>query len=335
MRKTIHIALILTAMAAHTISAQILPNLGGQRAGLSTFSFLKNDMNPRSAAMAGASVSINTMGYSTFSNPSFIADLPAFNVTYSSYLVGAGIYQGYLSLAFPTKGTAAFGLSVNHLTSGQMEVRTEFQPDGTGQTVSASTIGTGLSFSKRLSDMFAFGVTVRWVHEQLAEYRNNTFTLDLGLAYQTDWRELAFAVMLQNFGGTSTLKGDYLEVDLNRSGVPLESYASASVFRLGFSFMTYERKKHGLRFMFELDHPSDNAENFRLGLEFNYVKILYLRAGYTFNFDGHSWPVFGVGVRTHLGVHYLYIDYAAVPTNNLGFQHTFGLSFTLNKDERE
>ena len=335
MRKIVYILVGLFLINTSSIKAQVLPNLGGQRAGLATFSFLKNDMSPRSAALGGASVAVNTDGYSTFSNPAFASDLTGMNATYSSYLVGAGIHQGYLSVVFPNNNTAAYGLSVNFLTSGSMEVRTEFQPDGTGQEIQASTIGVGFTYSKRLSDMFAFGTTIRYINESLAEYKNNTFTIDLGFTYQTDWKDLSFAVMLQNFGGNSTLKGDYLEVDFNRNGVPLESYVSASVFRLGFSMVPYKRDNYSVAFDFELQHPSDNAENFRLGAEFEYLDLFFFRAGYKLNVLGHTWPVFGAGVKTHLGVHALKIDYAAVPTNHLGFQHTLGLSFTVNNDKRE
>jgi hypothetical protein len=115
----------------------------------------------------------------------------------------------------------------------------------------------------------------------------------------------------------------------------LESYVSASVFRMGFSMVPYKRDRHSLAFDFELQHPSDNAENFRLGLEFEYLKLFFFRAGYKINVLDQNWPVFGFGVRTHIGVHTLKIDYAAVPTNHLGFQNTLGLSFTLNNETRE
>ena len=264
MKKSLYILIGALGFSVIQLQAQVIPNLGGQRAGLATFSFLKNDMNPRSAALGGASVAVNTGGYSTFSNPAYAADLTGINATYSSYLVGAGVHQGFFSMVMPNQNTGAIGVSVNFLNSGEMDVRTEFQPDGTGQKVHASTVGIGLSYSKRLSDMFTFGTTVRYINEQLAEYNTNTFTLDLGFAYQTDWRDLSFAVMLQNFGGNSTLQGDYLEVDFNRNGVALENYVSASVFRLGFSMLAYEKEHHSLTFDFELQHPSDNAEKFQI-----------------------------------------------------------------------
>lgn len=335
MKKINYIYVIVALVWNTAVIAQVIPNLGGQRAGLASFSFLKNDMNPRSAAMGGASVAVNTEGYSTISNPAFASDLSGLNATYSSYLVGAGIHQGYFSMVLPNNNTAAWGVSLNFLNSGDMKVRTEFQPDGTGQLVSANSMGLGLTYSKRLSDMFSFGTTFRYIHESFAEYKNNTFNIDLGFTYQTDWKDFSFAVMLNNFGGNSTLQGDYLEVDFNRSDIGLDNYTSASVFRMGFSFVPYKADKYSIRGNFEWDHPSDNAENFRLGAEFEYMELLYFRAGYKINVADHHYPVFGLGVRSRIGAHPLKIDYAAVPTGHLGFQHALGLSFTINKDKRD
>lgn len=331
------ITFILAICISFSSMAQVLPNLGGQRAGLSAMSFLKNDINPRSLAMGGASVAISGDGYAAFTNPAFIADMKAFNLTTSSYFVGAGINQGYLSAILPSKeNPQAFALSVNTLGSGSMEVRTEFQPNGTGQKVSANYISGGFSYARRLSDMFTIGVTAHVIHEQLAEYKNTTVTADLGFAYQTDWKKLAFAVMLQNFGGNSSLSGDFLEVNFNRNvtNIGLENYTVPTVFKLGASFVPYEKERQSLRLAFDLNHPNDNAENFRLGAEYEYLKLLFLRAGYRFNVAGQTFPTMGLGVRSRIGGHPLKIDYGVNITNYMGTQHVVGLSFTLNNDKR-
>lgn len=319
------------------VSAQVLPNLGGQRAGLSALSFLKNDINPRSVAMAGASVAVKSKGFSTYSNPAYVADVRNFNLTTSNYFVGAGVNQSFFSAIYPFKdGGSSVGLSINALSSGAMKVRTEFQPDGTGQEVYANTIGSALTYSKRLSDMFTMGISLRHIYESLAEYNNHTVTADLGFAYQTDWKDLSFAVMLQNFGGNSSLNGKFLQVDFNRDpqNIPLDNYTVPTLFKLGASLIPYKRKDHSLLLSFDLNHPNDNAENFRLGTEFEYLKLLFLRAGYKFNVKGQNWPSFGLGVRHRIGGHPLMLDYAVNPTNYLGVQHVVGISFTFNKMER-
>ena len=321
---------------AGTVCAQVLPNLGGQRAGLSALSFLKNDINPRSVAMGGASVAVAGKGFATYSNPAYVADLENFNVTTSNYFVGAGINQSFVSAIKPFDNGSGIGLSINSLSSGEMKVRTEFQPNGTGQKVYANTIGTALTYSRRLSDMFTMGVSLRYIYESLAEYKNHTVSTDLGFAYQTDWKDLAFSVMLQNFGGNSSLNGDFLEVDFNRSPntIELDDYTVPTIFKLGVSLIPYKKENQSLLFSFDLNHPNDNAENFRLGAEYEYLKLLYLRAGYKINVKDQNWPSFGLGIRHRIGGHPLMLDYAVNPTNNLGVQHVVGISFTLNDMKR-
>ena len=84
---TFVILLIFTAV----VNAQLIPNFGAQRAGLSTLSFLKNDLNPRSAAMSGASVAMDADAFSAFTNPAATADLQSFHVAASNLRPSAGL----------------------------------------------------------------------------------------------------------------------------------------------------------------------------------------------------------------------------------------------------
>ena len=64
--------------------------------------------------------------------------------------LGAGIQQGYISGIVPLKAsTSAFGLNVNYLSSGSMKVRTEFQPNGTGQLFYSNQMAIGLAYAKK------------------------------------------------------------------------------------------------------------------------------------------------------------------------------------------
>ena len=332
MRKLILLILVLGVFG---VSAQILPNYGGQRAGLSTLSFLKNDVSPRSMAMSGASVALNFDGYNLFSNPAAITGADALAVSASNFVVGAGVQQSFLSGVLPIQ-KSHFGLSINSLNSGAMEVRTEFQPNGTGEIFYVSNLATGLTYSKKLSDMFSMGLSIKYIYEQIAQYTNHTATADLGFLYKTDFKDLRFAVLVQNFGGNSSLSGYFLAVDFNRdsSSLDLNSYTVPTVFKMGFSMVPYKTKTQSLLISAELNHPNDNAENFRVGAEYNYRDLLYGRMGYKFSVEGQSFPSFGIGLRSQIGAHPLRIDYAINPTDFFGMQHCFGLYFQFNKMER-
>lgn len=317
------------------LSAQVLPNYGGQRAGLSTLSFLKNDVSPRSMGLSGASVALNFDGYSVFNNPAVVAEAESFSAGISNFVVGAGAQQSFLNAIMPVK-KSQFGLSVNALNSGAMEVRTEFQPNGTGEYFYVANVATGLTYAKKLSDMFSMGLTIKYIYEQIAQYTNHTAAVDLGFSYKTDFKDLRFAVLVQNFGGNSAVDGNFLEVDFNRnpSALSINSYTVPTVFKMGFSIVPYKTKTQSLLVAAELNHPNDNAENFRLGLEYHYRSLLYGRLGYKFSVPGQSFPSFGIGVRSLIGAHPLRIDYSVNPTNFFGMQHCFGLFFQFNKMDR-
>jgi len=315
--------------------AQLIPNFGGQRAGLSTLSFLKNDMNPRSAALSGASVSISPDAFALFTNPATAADLESFNAAISNYTVGAGIQQSFASAIIPrSKNLSAFGLSLNMLNSGAMDVRTEFQPEGTGEKFYVTNLALGFSYAQQLSDMFSAGVTLKYIYEQIDDYSNSAVAADVSFIYKTDYHDLNFAVMIQNFGGNSSINGDGIPSDFNRTSVPAaENYTVPTVFSLGASIVPWKTDKQSLMVALQLNHPNDNSENYRLGVEYEYLKLLYLRGGYKINVDGQPFPTFGFGLRHRVGGHPLQLGYAANPTNYFGVLHTIGLSFTFNKVE--
>lgn len=327
---------ILLLFFAQITMSQILPNYGGQRAGLSTLGFLKNDMNPRSVALGGASVAISGQALSLINNPAAVTSFSHFTLGLSNTLIGAGVQQNFLAAVLPFKGSH-FGISVNSLNSGAMEVRTEFQPDGTGEFFYVNNLATGLTYSKALSDMFSMGLTLKYIYEQIAEYTNHTAAFDLAFMYKTDFKDLRFAVMIQNFGGNSSLTGDFLPVTFNRdtSSTSLSSYTVPTNFRMGVSFMPYNKGKHSIMVAAELQHPNDNAENIRLGVEYGFASLLFIRAGYKLSVLGQSLPSFGFGVKSRIGANPLYINYGILPTNFFGVQHTFGVGFNLNKDKRE
>ena len=87
----------LFVVATLGLKAQLLPNLGGQRAGLSALSFLKNDMSPRALAMGGASTALEGTAFSASNNPAGLATLENYSFAMSHLNIGAGIQQSFLS----------------------------------------------------------------------------------------------------------------------------------------------------------------------------------------------------------------------------------------------
>ncbi|MBL4708787.1 MAG: PorV/PorQ family protein [Flavobacteriales bacterium] len=336
MRHIFSLVILFGVFFITEVKAQLIPNFGGQRAGLSTLSFLKNDMNPRSTAMSGASVAIDPDSYAAFSNPAGAADLETFNASLSNYSLGAGVQQSFVSALIPRKGNlSTIGVSLNMLNSGAMDVRTEFQPEGTGEKFYVTNLAAGVTYAQQLSDMFSAGITVKYIYEQIDSYTNSTVAADVSFLYKTDYKDLNFAVMIQNFGGSSSIDGDDLPSDFNRSiTVESDNYSVPTVFSLGASVIPWKQEKQSLLVSVQLNHPTDNAENYRIGLEYEYLKLLYLRAGYKLNVNSQPYPTFGFGLRHRVGGHPVFLNYAANPTEFLGVLHTVGVAFRINKMDR-
>ncbi|MBI1315252.1 PorV/PorQ family protein [bacterium] len=319
-----------------SVRAQLLPVYGGERAGQSALSFLKNDLNPRSLAMSGASMAGSGDAYAWLTNPALATQCTTQNWSLSHAFLGGGVDQSAFTGIFPLSDrVSSLGFALNTLQSGAIEERTEFQPEGTGRTVYASYVAAGVGYARKLSAQFSIGVQVKYLYEGLADYHNHTAAADLGFLYQTDYKDLQFAVLVSHFGGSSSLSGTDLVSVFNRTPQDqLDANPLPTTFSLGVSALPWKIQGHSLRTSVQLNHPNDNAENYRLGLEYDYKNLLAVRSGIRLNVSGMPYPSFGAGLRSRIGGHSLFIDYAANPTDLLGFQHALGLRFTLMSTDR-
>ena len=329
--------LSLLGLALGSLRAQIFPQLGGQRAGISALTPLKLEISPRGAALGGANVCLTGDGYSAFTNPATLDEIGGFNVAATHTVWAADINYSHLSLSQQFRvGTFAF--SLGGLNSGPMEVRTTFQPNGTGQLFYALYLTGAMSYAKQLTDQFSWGATARVIHERLAEFTATTALVDLGFRYKTDFKELRFAVLLQNFGPNSLMRGErQVDTTFNSRDISLDTYPAPTVFKIGVSMVPYRSAddQHVLTTAVQLNHPNDNAENLRLGVEYAYRQLLFLRAGYKINVRDQRLPTAGLGLRMRMGRYPLMLDYAFDPLEFLGVIHRIGLSLNIQPVERE
>ena len=328
----LHIVLLFMLLSGN-LFAQLFPNLGGQRVGIAAYSFLKTDVNARSVGMGGASITLSDDAFGAINNPAALVRNKENSIAIGNYAYNWEMHQSFLSGNFK-KGTNAFGLSVNMLNSGAMDVRTEFQPNGTGEVFYVSNSSVMLNFAKELSDNFSFGIGIKYLNERIAQYQSHNAAADLGFLYQTDFKDLRFAVFVQNFGGKSSIRGNYFELDFNRdTALVPDIFNMPTVFKLGLSFVPWKKDDHSVRLAAQLNHPNDNAENIRLGLEYNFHDLVFARVGYKINLEGQSLPSLGLGYRTRIANNLLYINYAMKLSDYLGLQNVLGLAYHFHKTE--
>jgi hypothetical protein len=253
----------------------------------------------------------------------------------SNTLYFADMQNSYLSVIVPTKKYSVWSLHMQSFRSDAMEVRTEFQPGGTGQYFYTQNLAMGASYAKILSDYFSYGVSVKYIYEGIDQYTVHSGMLDLGFLYKTDFKDLRFAVFLNNFGVNTKIDGETKSLTTFSSNNPdINNYAAPTLFKMGISLVPYKNDRNTIQVAAELHHPNDNSENIRLGLEYAWMNLLSVRAGYKIGVKDASMPTFGMGIRTRVGRHPLRIDYAADPHPYLGFAQQIGLQLSINKERR-
>jgi hypothetical protein len=326
--RKILIGLFISGIISMNANAQLIPVLGSQRAGTSSLQFLKIGVGARATAMGESFVAVANDVTALYWNPAGLMQFDGIGAHFShtEWLVDlkheffGGIYRF---------GHNAVGLSITSLHTQAMEKTTEFQPTGTGEFFNYGDLGIGLTFARKLTDQFSFGLTFRYVEETLAELKMRGVMFDLGTYYWTGLYNSRFAVTISNFG-PQVKPGGSVSLIGGRTLSEFQSFPPPTIFRIGFAVDPIDDKTNKLTTSLQLNHPNDNAENINVGAEYSYKGFLFLRGGYKFNVDTENFSA-GVGFKVPLYVTQTSVDYSIANFKDLGFTHRISLSVLLDK----
>ncbi len=257
-----------------------------------------------------------------FSNEIYIADV---NVNYF-----AGAYK------IPNFGTLA--LSVNALNFGDIPVTTVNNPEGTGETYSPTYLTGGLSYARAMTDRISFGATAKVIYEKISRETSTGFAFDFGLNYNVIGSGLKFGVTLRNLGPSMVFSGPDLDQFFQPPGTPVGTQAEPrsiqladfdlpTSFTLGLTYDFRLDKKNNLLSHGNYQSNSFSTDNFNLGLEYNYNKIIYLRGAYQFSSDNSNDKTFD-GVTFGAGV-----NYNASSSFNIGFDYAYRVANRFDNNQ--
>jgi long-subunit fatty acid transport protein len=330
------ILLLVLVFEIDVLHAQLVPNLGGQRAGISAFQFLKIGVGARGVAMGESFVAIADDASALYWNPAGLAQASGNQVFAAHTEYVADIKQDYLGATYHLSDADAVGIALTSLHMTDMEITTETQPLGTGRYFSFGDVGVGLSYARKMTEQFSFGATVRYVEETLDILKMRSVMVDLGTYYWTGLGTARFAVVISNFGadvepvGTVTQRG-------GTTVTAFQSFSLPTLFRLGFAIEPWMTDDQRITSSIQLNHPNDNAENVRLGVEYAWQNTLFLRGGLKrtigqklLSADETSEESFtlGAGFRLATDVTAVQADYAYANFNRLGSVHRISLTLT-------
>jgi long-subunit fatty acid transport protein len=317
---------LLTAFQIET-NAQLFPILGGQRVGISTAEFLKIGVGSRASAMGDAFVAVANDASALYWNPAGLVQFKDDQLLFSHNMWVVDINHDFVGAVYHMDETNAFGVSFTALSMQDMPVTTEFQPFGTGDYFGFGDIALAVTYSRKMTEQFSFGGTVRYIEETLDKLKMRGVMIDLGTYYWTGLGTTRFAVTVSNFGNQLAPDGQVVLIG-KRSISQWQAFSPPTVFRIGFAFEPYQDEINKVTASIQLNHPNDNSENLSTGVEYSWKNTFYLRGGYKFNVDEQNYS-FGAGVYLPVSIANVTVDYSYSNFVRLGTAHRFSIILGL------
>ena len=332
---TLQIILVVMTLVSFSRGQTLFPILGGQRVGTSAFTFLNIGVSARASGMGESVVALDQDATSIHYNPAIIAQLDQTEFSISQIQWPADIFYDYFSFTHRLKGRHYVGLNGGILHMKPMMETTEYFPDGTGNYFTYQDRFLGVTYGARMTDRFSFGVTLKYVTEDLAGYKMSAALMDMGTFYWTGYGSLRFCASLSNFGEQVAPDGDYQKRILDQSSgneieekTDFEKFSPPTQFRVGAAVDPINTQDHLLTFSTQLNHPVDNAEYIVTGLEYSFMRMFFIRSGYKFNKNEENFTL-GVGLFIPLGRFKLRVDYGYANFDHLTDPNRFSIGFSL------
>jgi len=315
------------------------------KVGTAGAQFLKYPVGARGASLGNGLVVKVHDASSVFWNPAGLADVKGISAFYSHTALFMDMSFGGASVVYTLPRFGNFGVNLVYFSSGDIEETTVEQQYGTGNTFKFTDMALGISYARALTNRFCIGWNLRYIHEDLAnglsgvgdELQANSWSVDIGMLYFTDFKGLTIGMNIKNFGPQLQPSGTYQDWD---NGVPVvdpsdptkildneyKKYHMPLTFQFGVGLEPYQVGPHKLTLFSVLEHPNDNIEILNLAGEYVFTVPaiqLALRSGYSFGHDIKG-LTFGAGIQFQG----LELDYALVDYGLLEFVNTLSISFS-------
>jgi hypothetical protein len=330
------------------LAAAILQPLIGQqvaKTGTTAAKFLNIGVGPRANAMGGAFSSVSDDASALYWNPAGIANVSQFQTIFTYTTMFADMKVNYFGFVLPAGDIGNLGLSVTAMNVGEMDVTTEYYPEGTGEKFDAGSYAFTLSFARYITQDFTFGVNIKYIRESIFNSSAQGIGFDVGTIFKTPFFGLRFASSISNYGTKMQMSGDDLLIrhdpDPLRAGnnQTIDAYYATEQFELplrlqigisrDFEFLNGQK----LIIAVDATHPNDNNQWVNVGGELSlFNNLLSLRGGYKGLFldDNQEGLTLGAGITYDgPGFFRISIDYSYQKLKYLDNIHGFGVMLSF------
>lgn len=271
--------------------------------------FLKFGLGGRAIGMGGAFAGLADDVSAVYWNPAGLAGIDRTELGFMHQSIFQDISYEYFAYAQPLGGRGVLGWGMAYLHMDKLTGR-----DESGEFTSdfgSSDIAVALSYGRRAGENACFGMTVKFINENIDNEDANAFAVDLGWLYRIPVGKIYLGGVIQNLGQDIKFVS--------------ESYGLPRLFKLGAA---YKDSLAGspLNVAMDLLLPSDNNRSVRLGTEYVYRNVIAARIGYNGGSESNSDSKVSLGLGVIISRAQTYrLDYAFVPAGDLGDSHTLSV----------
>ena len=311
------------------VLSQVDPPDAVTKVATSAANWLKIESGVRGISMGGSQVASGRGITGVHYNPASIAFIEKSEVFYSKSYYLAGISHN--TLAYGTRLSPAdyFGLHLFYLNSGDMDVTTEAQPDGTEETFQVMNLSLRLTYARQLTDRLRVGGALKYIREQIFTARMQSFVFDLGSNFNTGIYGIILGMSVSNFGPDIQFQGEGLQVESEDdvSGFQqkiTKKFSVPLVFRLGIQkdvLGNDEQDENRLTLSIDAINPIDYTMYSCVGAEYSWRNMAFVRGGTHFFHDTAGLSIGGGLKWSMFAVDYAYVNYGILEET-----HQFGIS---------
>lgn len=320
------------------VSAQFDTDVTG--VGTTSASFLEIGVSARAMGMGGAYTSVIDGPAALSYNPANIVWLNGTQVEFMHNQWFVDSYHDFAGVVIPmTTFRSTLGFHYIGLRFDDQPVRTISRPEGTGEMYSAGDYSLAITLAKALTDRFSFGLTLKYIEERIWNSRGGAVAVDMGIFYRSKIDGLQMGMSISNFGSELKLIGRDLDttvdpdednenVDRVPTSFKTDAFPLPILFRGGISYKLKVGSIGTLLTTADILHPTNTTESINFGLEFGFMDMFFIRAGYNnlFEENAENGLTLGGGLDMFLLKTWgLRLDYAYADWGMLGYSSRISL----------
>ena len=274
-------------------------------AGTSGGVFLNVGVSARAEGMGGAYSAIADDATSVTVNPAGMVQVSGQQVSVMHNESLLDIEQEYFSYVTST-GDKAYGMGLTYVDFGsqgkynaQNQFLGVFVPKG---------YALSFAYAVQATEVTSYGVALKYITQEIAEYDDNTFALDAGILYKPSDYGFRGAIVLSHLGSG-------LKLYQNEDPLPLTlKLASAYAF-----------EEYPLLASADIYLIRDEDPEYHLGLQYTLSEIVPIRLGYDSGPDLDNGWTYGIGVQQES----FSLDYAYTPAGDFDDHQRFSVIYSF------